>query len=107
MIFVNLLLLSIAWVIIIDFTSIIQDAEHYIEKFLKIRKAEIPKPFSCSMCMIFWSGLIYLILTGQFTLFTLCTLLIICFFSTSIYNVLYLVKNLIDQLIINQINKLK
>lgn len=107
MITTKLLLICVCWVIIIDFTDIIADIEVFLEKYLKVRKVEVPKPFSCSLCMTFWTGLIYLIIIGEFSLASITILLLISFFSTTIYNLLYLIKDIIDYLLIKPLNTKK
>lgn len=107
MVFIKLLMICTIWIIIIDYTDIIHHIERFFEKTLHIRKAELPKPFSCSMCMLFWSGLILLIMSGEFSLINLFLLLVLCFFNTTIYNVLYLIKDSIDSGLNYLINKLR
>lgn len=64
---VNLLLITLIIVFIIDLSGIIDSIETLLSKFLN-GKARVPKPFSCSLCMTWWVGLIYLLCIHQFTL---------------------------------------
>lgn len=63
----NLLIIANILVFIVDMSGFIQEMENVIHKhfFPKYpREAiSIPKPFSCSLCLTFWTGLIYLIFT--------------------------------------------
>ena len=64
---VDLLLITLIIVFIIDLSGIIDSIETVLSKFLN-GKARVPKPFSCSLCMTWWVGLIYLLCIHQFTL---------------------------------------
>jgi hypothetical protein len=76
----NLILIAIVVINIIDLSGIIDEIEKGLSKWLDI-KAHIPKPFSCSYCMTHWTGLIYLIVTGEWSLATYDILLFICFMT--------------------------
>lgn len=65
--FIDLLLLTLIVVFIIDLSGIVDSIEGSLSKWLK-GKVRIPKPFSCSLCMTWWAGLIYILCLHQFTL---------------------------------------
>jgi len=67
----KLLYLAIILVFIIDYSGVIGSIEDFVSRGLFHSKTRfhIPKPFSCSMCMEWWSGLIYLLVIHEFTLF--------------------------------------
>ncbi len=74
----NLILIQIICVLLVDVTGVIDDMLTPIVRWLSGTKiGTIGKPFSCSLCMTFWTGLIFLLVTGNFTLvnFTLVILL--------------------------------
>lgn len=74
----NLILIQIICVLLVDVTGVIEDMLTPIVRWLSGAKiGTIGKPFSCSLCMTFWTGLIFLLATGNFTLvnFTLVILL--------------------------------
>lgn len=73
----NLILIQIICVLLVDVTGVIEDMLTPIVRWLSGTKiGTIGKPFSCSLCMTFWTGLIFLLATGNFTLvnFTLVIL---------------------------------
>lgn len=79
----NLLFLSLIIVFIIDYSGIVQEVEEVLQKWLKMpNKAHIPKPFSCSLCMTWWTGLIYLIIAGQFTFMAVAYVALLSAFTT-------------------------
>ena len=68
-IFVDLLILTCLCVFVIDYSGFIGEMEQMATRWFKSPlPLRIPKPFSCSLCSSFWTGLIYLAVTGNFTL---------------------------------------
>lgn len=66
-ILINLLIISNILVFVIDVSGFVQEMEtlihkHFFPKYPR-EAISIPKPFSCSLCLTFWTGLIYLIFT--------------------------------------------
>lgn len=71
-IILNIFLISVICVIIIDGTDIIDTIKHTIWKFAfkntKPYRDFQFKPFSCSLCMTWWTSLTYLIISHHITL---------------------------------------
>lgn len=66
---VNLFLLTLIIVYIIDISGAIEDlVEPLLGKIFKNPRVKLKKPWSCSRCMAFWLGLIYLLITWNITL---------------------------------------
>lgn len=96
---IDLLAMAFVMVMIIDFSGVIDSIENFITKASKTKfKLHIPKPFSCSLCMTFWSGIIYLIVNGCFSITSLAAVCAIAL-STD-------VMNDVINVIINNIKKL-
>lgn len=72
----ELLMISVIVCFIIDISGIVESIESALSKWLK-GKAQIPKPFNCSLCMTFWVGLIYVICVDC----TLLNVLLVCVVS--------------------------
>lgn len=102
----NLLMISFVICFIVDISGIIESIESALSKWLK-GKAQLPKPFNCSLCLTFWVGLIYVICVDC----TLVNVLLVCVFSAiseHITSVIIIIKQLIAWLfdkIINLITK--
>jgi hypothetical protein len=93
----DLFLITIIICFIIDISGIIESIEWWLSKWLKV-PCKIPKPFSCSLCMTFWIGLIYISILD----FSLINLLFVCLFammSEEITQILSTIKYLIHRLI--------
>lgn len=99
----DLLLITIILCYIIDLSGVIDSLKtpfaYLLSKIYKTNipsdAVTIPKPFSCSKCMVLWSGLLYLILTNQFNILniTICTLFSL--FSSNVTGFLSFIKELL------------
>lgn len=101
----ELMMIAIIICFVIDISGIIESIEWYLGKWLG-GKVIIPKPFSCSLCMCFWMGLLWLLIQSQFTLFNVMVVCLIAAFSEQITNAIIILKQLIakleDKLITNR-----
>lgn len=99
MIYLNLLYITIAVVCVIDISGFIDSVKSLISRMLtkgKIDKTDFSmKPFDCSLCSTFWCCLIYLIVTGTFSLALLCYILLLAVFTPVIKEIIILVKDII------------
>ena len=91
---VQLLLLQIIICFIIDLSGIIQSIESGLGRWLKC-KITIPRPFSCSLCMGWWLGLLFIIITGHFTLPYIAIVAGFSFFSKNITGFIRWVSDLL------------
>ena len=94
----DLLLIQFIIVGIIDVSGFVQELEGFLSKWLHIR-AKIPKPFSCSLCTTWWTGLIYLIVTGNLTLPLVAFTLFISLLTTVTKDIIYLIQDIITKVI--------
>lgn len=91
---------------IIDISGVMDSIKYAIWRWAFNGKREYKdfnlKPFDCSLCMTFWVGLIYIIITG----FSIWLLLWVCFCAL-ISNVLGDIMILIKDLLIKGIDKIE
>lgn len=90
----DLFLITIIICFIIDISGIIESIEWWLSKWLKVN-CKIPKPFSCSLCMTFWIGLIWISIFD----FTLLNFVYVCLFATlseNISNMIIIIKQLVQ-----------
>ena len=93
MILLKLLVLQLIIVFIIDLSGFIDDGiEPALAKIFKKNKVTLKKPWSCSLCMTTWTGLLYLIITGHFTLFMVGYVLLLAYLTPVSYNILITIK---------------
>lgn len=99
----DLLLITIIICYIIDLSGVIDSLKTPFAYMLsKIYKTNIhpefvniPKPFSCSKCMILWSGLLYIILTNQLNLLNVTLCVLFSLFSSNVTGFLSWIKELL------------
>ena len=110
---IDLFLLTIIICFIIDVSGISNDIRKLVSRLiLKYTKIKISwedlkiKPFLCSLCMTFWSGLGYLLFTSNFTIPYIALVSFLSLISSnisgflfSIKDILALIENLIQRLI--------
>lgn len=97
MLYCNLFLIALICVIIIDVSGFVEELELILAKWLKVSKVRIPKPFSCSLCMTWWSSLVYLICVGGLTLLNVAVALLLAALTPVIGGIVF---NLRDTLTI-------
>lgn len=98
-ILISLMAIQSVAVMTIDQSGLIQDLEAMAEKWLNIKKAHIPKPFSCSLCATFWAGLIYLFAVHSVTLPYIAALLLIAILTSVTNDLIYLLKDTLTTII--------
>lgn len=97
MILLNLLLIQFIVAAIIDDSGVIDSIKRLISRILTKGKIETTnfdiKPFSCSYCMNFWIGLIYLFCVGKFTIPYIAFVLLLSTFVFLIKEIIILAKD--------------
>lgn len=100
MIIVNLLLIAVIVCFVIDCSGVVYEIKKLISRILSkkfkllINSEDLKlKPFDCSLCMIWWSGLIYLIVIQQFTLPYIAFVAFLALISSNISGFLYTIKD--------------
>lgn len=75
--FENLLLIQLICVLLTDVAGVPDDMlEPLVKKLTGAKVGRLPdRPFKCSLCQCFWIGLIYLLVTGNFTIVNFTLLL--------------------------------
>lgn len=97
----NIFFISLIWVYICDLSGIVAEIRHGLAKLLKIHESNMPslKPFSCSQCMTFWTGLFYVIFADSFSLASIVVVCLFAFFTTTIRGLLQAAKDFVESLI--------
>lgn len=99
----NLFIISIIWVLILDLSGfgLTIDKLFYRIKYRKrtFREDAHFPPFDCSLCMTFWTGLIYLVATASLTLPNIAFLLLFAWTTTIEKDIFIFVKDLTTKLI--------
>lgn len=103
MVIINLTLIAAIVVFIVDISGAVDSLKSGLKWILtkgKMRNSDYQlKPLDCSLCMTFWSGIIYLLITNNFTLPYLAFVCLLACFSGIIKNSILLVEDIITTII--------
>lgn len=102
MILLNLLIIQLIIVFIVDLSGVMEHIKKRIWKWLKGEKPYKDfefKPFTCSTCMGWWIGLIYIICTGHFTILFIGYVALLSFLAPTFSNLLQLIKDILDYIL--------
>lgn len=93
----DLFLIGVICVIVIDLSGVTDSIKSAIKRLFTKGKMSDPnyslKPFDCSLCCCWWSGLIYLIITNTLSLWMITYVLLISFMTPVIKDVLLLIRD--------------
>ena len=95
----EMLLITLIIVWIIDLSGIIEELEVALAKWLKTKKVHIPKPFSCSLCVTWWSLLLFVLVTGRITLIYISLCALFAFLTPFFYDLLLWVRRVGEKII--------
>jgi len=99
----NLLLIQVIVVFIVDISGAVDSLKSGIKWILtkgNMNSSDYTlKPIDCSLCMTFWSGLAYLLITNNFALVYLAILCVMAAFSGIVKSAILLVEDSIVKII--------
>ena len=99
---INCLFITIICIIILDQLHFWDDITSVISGWMtngKIKKPITLKPFSCSVCMGWWTNLVYIIVTNQFSILMILYILILSWTTPIINSILSFVINAVLKMI--------
>lgn len=103
MVIINLTLIAAIVVFIVDISGAVDSLKSGLKWILtkgKMKNSDYQlKPLDCSMCLTFWSGIIYILITNNFTLPYLAFVCLLACFSGIIKNSILLVEDIITTII--------
>lgn len=91
----DLLLLAVVIVYIIDVSGVMESIKGALSRWLGAKVSRI-RPFDCSLCMIWWAGIIYIIAVGEFSLPTLTWVAFLSAMSTRIHRAIQFLQDATD-----------
>lgn len=83
-------------VYIIDLSGIVESVKDALGKWIGVKVGRL-KPIDCSLCMVWWVCLVYIIATGEFTLPMVLACAVLSFLSGIIKEVMQLVRELLTK----------
>ena len=103
MVLINLICIQLLVVFIVDISGAIDSLKSGLKWILTKGKMSSSdyrlKPIDCSLCMTFWSGLIYLWCVGSFTLPWICIVGLLAAFSGLAKSTILLFEDIVVRII--------
>lgn len=101
---INIFLIATIWCLILDVadfkTTIKQIIAWCLSKYLKTTvKTDDLKFDVCTLCVVWWFSLLYLIIMGNLSLWSICYILFIACATPLITNTIYLIYDTIEKII--------
>ena len=100
---INLLLIALIVVFIVDISGAIDSFKQLISWIITKGKISTDnyrlKPLDCSLCSTFWSGLIYLLYTGTFSIPYFAFVCLLAYFSEYFKSTILLVGDIFVKII--------
>ena len=104
---IDLIIIQLIIVFIIDLSGAVESFKLFISKILTKGKIQTTnfdlKPFTCSLCMTWWTGLIYLLICHSFTIPYIALVALLSYLTPLSSSILLLIKDLAIFLI-NKLN---
>lgn len=96
--FEALILISVIVVVITDLSGFVDDGlTPLFRRWFGIGTPS--KIFTCSLCQTHWLGLLYLLVTGQWTLASYALLLVIAFLTPVTGSILWFIRDFLQRMI--------
>jgi len=96
--YLNILLLATIIVFVVDISGAVEVFKEKLGKMLRIKVGSL-RPFDCSLCMVWWSCLIYALCVGCFTIPILAYISLLSLLALRIADVLRLISDVIGAVI--------
>lgn len=99
--YIDILLIAAIYVFALDISGFWQEATAALKGLLTKGAFHTPitlKPFSCSLCMTFWTGVVYLLFVRQFTLPNIAFVALVAWLTPRIKDILLLADSLLAAL---------
>lgn len=102
---IDLTLIALIVCFIVDVSGIMTDIRKkiadiiYKKTNMKVDPTTLKlKPIGCSLCMCFWTGIIFLLCTSSFTLANLAYVCFLALLSSNLSELLFLIKDILATL---------
>lgn len=101
---INLILIAIIICFVVDVSGFFTFVKKFVAsrlegKYKNITPEDIKIPFiTCSLCSVWWAGLIYLLFVGKFTIPYIAFVAFLSLISSNISSILLLLKDILSTL---------
>lgn len=100
--YLNIICITLIFVIGLDILHFWDDFSKIISGLItkgKVHKVFCEKPCGCSTCMSFWTNIIYMFVSGNFSVLNILIVIVLAMFTTEIGGLIFMLKSWIDKLI--------
>lgn len=98
----DLFILTCIVVFIVDISGFVDNFKSCLKKILThglLTNSDYRlKPFDCSLCMTWWTGIIYLLCTGNFTIPMIGVVALFAFLTITIKNYIYIIEGILQKI---------
>ena len=105
MMYLDLFMLTAIVVFIVDLSGFTDSWKPALAKYLHC-KIERVRPFDCSLCMTFWSCLIYLLVTGNLTFINIAYISLLSYLTIPIALLMQVIQRLVMYILTTIMSKL-
>lgn len=100
MVALELLILQALVVFVIDYSGAVEDMfTPLVRRLTGTKIGTIGKPFSCSLCMTFWTGIIWLLVKGSFTLPYIGLVALLAAMTPVTLDIIWFIRDFLQRLI--------
>lgn len=92
MIYLKLLIMAVVVVFVVDLSGFVQSVKDWLSRWLD-RKVTRLRPLDCSLCMTWWTGLIYAWILGAFSIQAVAYVALLAWLSGVIRGILILIAD--------------
>lgn len=100
--YLNVLFITLIFVIGLDVLHFWDNFSKLISGIItrgKVHKVFCEKPCGCSTCMSFWTNIVYMFVTGHFSILNVLIIIVLAMFTPEIGGLIFMFKSWIDALI--------
>lgn len=105
MLYIRLFCITVIVCFIVDCSGVVVEIRKAVARFLSKRSGvnvdykDIPfKPFSCSLCSVWWTCLAYILFTGNFTVVNIAVVAVFSLLASNISGFLMLFKDFLSSI---------
>ena len=95
----HLFLIALICTYCIGYSGFIDELDGWLQRYMKNPLVHCPKPFSCELCCTWWGSLLYIAITGNFTLFGIAMCCIASYSTKLIGPLLHLIADFWNKMI--------
>lgn len=100
--YLNIVFITLIFVIGLDVLHFWDNFSKIISGWItkgKVHKPFCEKPCGCSTCMSFWTNIVYMFITGNFSILNVLIIIVLAIFTPEFGGLIFMLKSWIDTLI--------